>query len=54
MAKEMERAGGSLSAREGGGDTAAAARQTTIEGSGVLTWGCSKQENFREAQVRKE
>lgn len=54
MAKEMERAGGSLSAWEGEADTAAAARHTTMEVSGVLTSGCLKQENFREAQGRKE
>lgn len=50
MANEMERAGAKIS-MGGKGDTAVVARQTT---TGALTWGCSKQENFREAQGRKE
>lgn len=53
MAKEMGRAD-VTSAREGRGDTAAAARQATPGVPAALTRGCSKQENFWEAQGRKE
>lgn len=53
MAKEMERAD-ATPAQEGRGDTAVTARQATPRVAGALTRECSKQENFWEAQGRKE